>query len=50
MGACDVKTEWTKDTSGFYFLPFLAYSKTPQHGRALWFGIGPWLFMWQIAS
>lgn len=41
-----IECVWAKDTHGFYLLPFIAYSNTPKEGRAVWVGIGPWLWMW----
>jgi hypothetical protein len=37
---------FTKGNEGFYLLPLLGFSNTPDRGRCFWFGIGPWLWMW----
>jgi hypothetical protein len=44
-----MKRTFSRDVYGFYILPFIAYSKTPGEGRCIWFGLGPWLWSWQIA-
>lgn len=45
-----MRTQWVKDTFGWYFLPFVAYSNTANYGKALWFGFGYWLWMWQLKA
>lgn len=45
-----MKMSWAKDTMGFYFLPFVAYSNTPKDGKCVWFGIGYWLWSWELRA
>ena len=45
-----MKRTFSKDVYGFYLLPLVGYSNTPIEGRCIWFGIGPYLWSWQIGE